>query len=397
MNTARNWRLAAVAALAAGLLGPAVIGVPAASAQAAPPTLAGEQLTGPQPGTIGISCSSNSGTGSFSFTTSGTATGPYPGTFTETGSGTVNPAARLASYTATFTIDSAAGEVTGTDTLNSSGINSTCFTGPGDFYTLPASSSYQATIQTAQGNYADEGTSRTSLIEQGGTVQLFGETLQSSETQTVAGLAVATTSLPGATVGSSYSAPLTATGGTPPYTWSIASGSLPAGLSLNASTGVISGTPTAAATSSFTVQATDSTSPTPLTATQPLSITVSPAAVKADLKVALSVPARAADGASVTETVTVTNQGPATASKVGTALTEAGGLTVTNAGGAKVTGPVLTWTTASLAPGASETFTVTVQVAAHAHGTVLIAAGALSATPDPNLLNNAAAAKIALG
>lgn len=395
MNTARNWRLAAVAAVAAGLLGPAVIGVPAASAQAAPPTLAGEQLTGPQPGGFSLSCNSNSGTGSFSFTTSGTATGPYPGTFTETGSATVNPAAHLASYTATFTIDSAAGEVTGTDTLSAP--SGACFTGLSDFYTFPASSSYQATIQTAQGNYADEGTSRTDLIEQGGTVQLFSEALQSSETQTVAGLAVATTSLPGATVGSSYSAPLTATGGTPPYTWSIASGSLPAGLSLNASTGVISGTPTAAATSSFTVQATDSTSPTPLTATQPLSITVSPAAVKADLKVTLSVPARAADGASVTETVTVTNQGPATASKVGTALTEPGGLTVTNAGGAKVTGPVLTWTTASLAPGASETFTVTVTVGAHAHGTVILAAGALSATPDPNLLNNAAAAKIALG
>lgn len=58
--------------------------------------------------------------------------------------------------------------------------------------------------------------------------------------------------------------------------------------------------------------------------------------------------------------------------------------------------PVLTWTTASVAPGASETFTVTVQVGTHAHGTVL-AAGALSATPDPDLLNNAAVRRIRLG
>jgi hypothetical protein len=40
---------------------------------------------------------------------------------------------------------------------------------------------------------------------------------------------------------------------------------------------------------------------------------------------------------------------------------------------------------------------VTAQVGANAHGTVLIAAGALSATPDPDLLNNAAVGKIRLG
>ena len=40
---------------------------------------------------------------------------------------------------------------------------------------------------------------------------------------------------------------------------------------------------------------------------------------------------------------------------------------------------------------------VTAQVGAHAHGTVLVAAGALSATPDPNYLNNAAFAKVSLG
>jgi Domain of unknown function DUF11 len=100
---------------------------------------------------------------------------------------------------------------------------------------------------------------------------------------------------------------------------------------------------------------------------------------------------------SVTETVTVTNQGPATAGKVVTVLTEPPGLTVTNGGGARVTGPVLTWTTASLAPGASETFTATVQVGTHARGTVVVAAGVLSATPDPDLLYNAAASKIRLG
>ena len=54
---------------------------------------------------------------------------------------------------------------------------------------------------------------------------------------------ITTTSLPGGTVGSSYSGSLAATGGATPYTWSISSGSLPSGLFLNASTGAITGTP----------------------------------------------------------------------------------------------------------------------------------------------------------
>jgi large repetitive protein len=82
---------------------------------------------------------------------------------------------------------------------------------------------------------------------------------------------ITTTSLPSAAIGIAYSATLAATGGTTPYTWSISSGSLPAWASLNAATGVISGTPTAAATTSFTVKVTDATA---LTATQALSITV---------------------------------------------------------------------------------------------------------------------------
>src|SRR5205823_11282755 len=63
----------------------------------------------------------------------------------------------------------------------------------------------------------------------------------------------------------------TATSGTPPYTWSIGVGSLPAGLTLNSSTGVISGTPTVTAVSSFTVTVTDAT---PKAASQSTSITV---------------------------------------------------------------------------------------------------------------------------
>ena len=74
------------------------------------------------------------------------------------------------------------------------------------------------------------------------------------------------------TVGSRYLATLDAAGGTAPYKWSIASGSLPAGLTLSSS-GTISGTPTTAVASSFSITAKDSES-TPQSATGKLTITV---------------------------------------------------------------------------------------------------------------------------
>jgi len=85
-------------------------------------------------------------------------------------------------------------------------------------------------------------------------------------------LGITTTLLPSGVVNTFYTTTLTAVGGTAPLTWSN-TGTLPAGLSLNSSTGVISGTPTTAGTWSFTVQVADSTMPTALTATQGLSLT----------------------------------------------------------------------------------------------------------------------------
>lgn len=84
-----------------------------------------------------------------------------------------------------------------------------------------------------------------------------------------------TTSLPQATEDTSYLAALTASGGTAPYTWSIVSGTLPAGLTLEATTGTITGTPIqgTAGISSFAVMASDSSSP-PASAQQSFSITV---------------------------------------------------------------------------------------------------------------------------
>jgi mono/diheme cytochrome c family protein len=93
---------------------------------------------------------------------------------------------------------------------------------------------------------------------------------------TTTALAISTASLPGATVGTGYSQTLAATGGRTPYTWSRTSGTLPSGLSLS-SIGVISGTPSATGTFSFTVRVTDSSS-TPVSVSKTLSITVAAAA-----------------------------------------------------------------------------------------------------------------------
>ncbi|MFG1679603.1 Ig domain-containing protein [Nonomuraea sp. NPDC049269] len=68
---------------------------------------------------------------------------------------------------------------------------------------------------------------------------------------------IVTTSLPQATPGTAYQQTLSAKGGVPFYDWQVTSGSLPAGLSLDRFTGTISGTPTTAGTSAFTVQLRD--------------------------------------------------------------------------------------------------------------------------------------------
>ena len=82
-----------------------------------------------------------------------------------------------------------------------------------------------------------------------------------------------TTALPAGAVNVAYSGTLVASGGTPPYSWSVTTGTLPNGLNLNSSLGVISGTPTLAGTATFTAAVTDSGN---RTSTKSLNIAILP-------------------------------------------------------------------------------------------------------------------------
>src|SRR5438552_3814279 len=84
-------------------------------------------------------------------------------------------------------------------------------------------------------------------------------------------LQITSSQLPGGTVGSAYSATLNASGGSTPYPWSVTSGALPNGLTLN-SAGSVSGTPSIRGSFPFTVQAQDAAAHS---ASASLTITVS--------------------------------------------------------------------------------------------------------------------------
>jgi hypothetical protein len=95
-----------------------------------------------------------------------------------------------------------------------------------------------------------------------------------------AALSLTLTSLPSGTINVPYSATIGVSGGTAPYSCTITSGTLQAGLTLTGCT--VSGTPTVASTVNLTVKATDS-SPTQETTTGPVSLTINPAALSLTL------------------------------------------------------------------------------------------------------------------
>ena len=105
---------------------------------------------------------------------------------------------------------------------------------------------------------------------------LSGLSLEAAPKPKPQSLSISTASLPNGVVGNTYSATLSATGGTTPYQWALTSGTLPSGLSFSA-VGVISGTPTSSVTAlSLTFKVTDSGHPSQ-NKSKTLSLTVAPA------------------------------------------------------------------------------------------------------------------------
>ena len=103
--------------------------------------------------------------------------------------------------------------------------------------------------------YASAGTVKVTVVNSG-----TGGGTSAGLTETVVGpFTCSAPAPPNGSVGSAYSLQISCAGGVTPYSYAVTTGSLPTGLSLGASTGLISGTPTTGGTASFTVTCTDST------------------------------------------------------------------------------------------------------------------------------------------
>ncbi|PPG20249.1 hypothetical protein C5C74_04970 [Rathayibacter sp. AY1E8] len=177
-----------------------------------------------------------------------------------------------------------------------------------------------------------------------------------------------------------------AVSGTPAPSVSLVSGALPAGLTLDA-TGRLSGTPTTAGTTTFSIQAANSAGTARATST----LTVSPkqVATKADLRVDLSGPASAVKGRTLTYTLITTNAGPAaSASVVSQVVLPAGVQFVSATGSYTRVGNVVVFQRAGLADGRTVSEKITVRAAVSGTATALAAAFSTK-TPDPSIRSNA--------
>jgi hypothetical protein len=165
--------------MAGAVVAAAIFAAPASAA--VPATLSGEIFSNnPGEGSSSITSATcnPSGTSTFSFEASGPAIGPYPGTFTESGTITVGPqtlgVGTVQSFTASYTISSPAGDVTGTKSftaLTSPGLNSGGCVNDDPTYPLRfanlnnAGVMYNAQIDTADGTFFDTGRADVNVIQ----------------------------------------------------------------------------------------------------------------------------------------------------------------------------------------------------------------------------------------
>jgi hypothetical protein len=169
---------------------------------------------------------------------------------------------------------------------------------------------------------------------------------------------IQTTTLPNGAVGEAYLTTLSVTGDQP-ITWSVSSGSVPGGLTLNASSGVLSGTPTTAATTSFTASATNAVG----VASAALSVTIA-SVVTVPVITTTTLPSGVINEA-YAQTVSATGTAPITWSVAAGALPA--GLAI-NASTGAISGTPTTSGTQSFTIGAtnaagvdSQAFTVTIE------------------------------------
>ncbi|HHQ4756325.1 TPA: putative Ig domain-containing protein, partial [Aeromonas hydrophila] len=158
-------------------------------------------------------------------------------------------------------------------------------------------------------------------------------------------------------VGTAYSQTITATGGSAPYTYAITNGSLPAGLSLNTSSGVISGTPSASGTFNLTVTVTDANSASGFQAYSLVINGLAPVAGAVSATVAANSSAN-----SITLNITGTATSVAVASTASNGIATASGTSITYTPSAGFSGPDSFTYTATNASGTSSPATVTITV-----------------------------------
>jgi hypothetical protein len=252
-----------------------------------PPALTTTQATPSVTGTVGTALSAvtpvtaSGGTTPYSFALSGgtlptglafdTTTGQLSGTpstalaattFTVTATDATSPTTQTSAKTFQLTVAAGSQTITfaalSNASLSASSLTLTATASSGLTVTFSSATTSVCTVAGSSVTLLTTGTCTIDADQPGNASIAAAPQVQRSFTVTPASLAVTPGAVSGASVGGSYSQANPASGGTAPYSYTLASGTLPAGTTLGASTGMVTGTPTTAGAFSYAIQASDS-------------------------------------------------------------------------------------------------------------------------------------------